>query len=87
MERNNVNNKKRKVWFKKKRSGKWIVEKLKTEEVKIIKGSENKEAAKVIFKNRKERKSVCERREKVRKKYDMMLDEWLTIEERKEITL
>lgn len=36
----------------------WIVEKLKTEEVKIIKGGEIKETAKVIFKNKREKDAV-----------------------------
>lgn len=40
---------------------KWIIEKLKTEEVKIIRGRKNKEAAKVIFKNRRERERVWEK--------------------------
>lgn len=50
----------------------WLVERLKKDDVKIVIRRENKEAAEVFFKNKKERDEVRRRREELRESYDML---------------
>lgn len=52
-------------------------------EIKIVRVIKNKEAAKVFFRNRKERDEICNRRNILKEKYGMLMDEWLDMEERK----
>lgn len=58
---------------------------IKDNKINIMSGRENKEAAKVFFKNKKERGAIWRRKEKMNEKYDLFVDEWLTIEDRKEL--
>lgn len=73
----------RSTWKKKDLENR-IIEYLRTDEIKIIR-RENKETAKVLFKSKREKEAVWERKKKaLKRKYNMLVDELLTIEERKE---
>lgn len=51
--------------------------------MKVMIGKEKKEATKVIFKCKKERDEVWSKKEESKCKYNIIIDEWLNIQERK----
>lgn len=51
--------------------------------IKIVRAASNKDAAKVFFASDEEKDEVWEKKEYLRRE-DMVVDRWLTIEERKE---
>lgn len=61
----------------------WIKGKLRTRLIKIEKDVENKEAAKVFFRGKIDRNEIWERKEELKEKYDLLIDEWMSFEERK----
>lgn len=63
---------------------KWVRTVLGNKQVRIIRAVSNKDAVKVYFTSEKEKEEVWEKREMLRREEDMMVDRWLTIEERKE---
>lgn len=56
---------------------------LKNEKIRIVRSVNNKEAAKIFCKNEKVRDEIWERKSELKEDYDMYLNKWLTIEERK----